>query len=195
MENGQKKKKALLIHLSSAILYITVTSVCEKQHFHWISSWSVLREKDDWGTATRPKQSCGADVCLFLEQPAPASLRYCVGHRLKFWWAEWIHWALEMTATFSITCWIKERLLCLGVLLQHFVSLNVRPQGLIREKQMAHAFVLSFYLFSRGWFLLGKITVFCLCLGIQVIFRCHIKALTLSSSSNKGFNNWYEKSS
>lgn len=49
-------------------------------------------------------------------------------------------------------CWIKERLLCLGVLLQHFVSLNVRPQGLIREKLMAHAFLLSFYLFSRGWF-------------------------------------------
>lgn len=99
---AKKKKKGLLIHLSSAILYITVTSVCEK-HFPWISPWSFLREKDEWGTASRPKQSCAADVCLFLEQHAPASLHCCAAQRLKFWCAEWIHWALEMTATFSIS--------------------------------------------------------------------------------------------
>lgn len=148
MEKGQKTPANIpqLCHL------IYPSDFCVWEGAVSLNFFLIFLEKDDWTTASRPKQSCAADICLFLVQLAPPSLHYCVAHGLRFWWAQWNHWAPEMTAMFSITCWIKERLLCLGVLLQHFVSFNVRPQGLIREKQMAHAFLLSFYLFSRGWF-------------------------------------------
>lgn len=70
--------------------------------------------------ANRPKQNCAADTCPFFVQRATAFLHYYIVYIASAGWnfgeQNESTRALEMTAMFSITCWIKKRLLCFGVL-------------------------------------------------------------------------------